>query len=135
MRKKAVLLVEDSPEVRKVVSEIVDFFGFNVTVASDGNEAWRKIRKNRFDLVITDMGMPNLTGDELTRKMRENDIETPVILIAGVDIAKGLVSSKTFSNCKFVQKPFIIEELRDTMADSLGLSGSSRKKHKTCKYS
>jgi len=119
MSRGAVLLVEDSIDVRNVISEIISGFGYSVSPAADGIDAWKMIRSDNFDLVITDIGLPNMAGDELIRKMRRNNINIPVILIAGVDIKKGSAYCDRLINCRFVQKPFAIDELRSSIVASL----------------
>lgn len=107
----AVLLVEDSKDVRNVVAEIVSLFGYDVTKTHDGIEAWCEISRNAFDLVITDMGLPKMGGEELLRKMRAENIDTPVIIIAGVDIKKCKKRFAGISSYSFIGKPFKIKEL------------------------
>ncbi len=107
----AVLLVEDSKDVRNVVAEMVSLFGYDVTKTDDGIEAWREISRNTFDLVITDMGLPKMGGEELLHKMRAKNIDTPVIIIAGVVIRKGNKRLAGLSSYSLIRKPFMIEEL------------------------
>lgn len=123
MSKGSVLLVEDSKDVRQVIGEIISLLGYEVTLVVDGVEAWEKIRENRYDLVITDMGLPNMNGEELTRKMRLEKIEIPVILIGGVAGKRKDFKSTRMPNCDFIQKPFKIEELKSKIAESLNPSG------------
>ena len=112
MTPRDVLLVEDSKDVRNVMAEMVSMFGFKVTKAIDGEDAWRKISRASFDLVISDMGLPNMNGEELVRKMRVHNIDTPVILITGVNFLRNKERFGDLSNYSFVQKPFKIEELK-----------------------
>ncbi|MEE9554268.1 MAG: response regulator [candidate division Zixibacteria bacterium] len=112
MSNGAVLLVEDSKDVRNVIAEIVSHFGYDVTKAIDGIDAWSKIAHHQYDLVISDMGLPNMGGEELVRKMRIENINIPVILIAGVDIKKGKNKLDDLSHYSFIRKPFKIEELQ-----------------------
>lgn len=125
-----VLLVEDSRDVRNVVAEIVSLLGYDVTLASDGVEAWKKLSEGRYDLVITDMGLPQMGGEDLIRKMRIEDINLPVILIAGVDAKTGKRKLEELPNCSFIQKPFKIEELKSIITESLKGGSRSRKSRK-----
>lgn len=123
----AVLLVEDSRDVRNVVAEIVSLFGYDVTKTDDGIEAWREISRNAFDLVITDMGLPKMGGEELLRKMRAKNIDTPVIIIAGVDIKKSKRRFSGISSYSFIGKPFKIEELEAEISRHLASSENETK--------
>lgn len=64
---------------------VLDGFGYNVTISIDSREALKLFKKhpNRFDVVVTDQGMPFLKGDELIAKMRQVRPEIPTILCAG----------------------------------------------------
>jgi two-component system response regulator (stage 0 sporulation protein F) len=131
MSRGKVLIVEDSQDVRNVMAEIVSLFGYDVSVAGDGLEAWNKIASFSYDLIITDMGMPKMGGEDLVRNMRQDDIDTPVMLVAGVDIKSAKSGNEALTNCRFIQKPFTIEDIRQTI--SLLLDTEMRKKTKKAK--
>lgn len=85
---KHILVVEDNPAMAAVIRFNLQRSGFQVTVARDGREAWERARKHQFDLVLTDHQMPEMTGTELCRRLREDAryARTPVVLLT----AKGL---------------------------------------------
>lgn len=126
-----VLIVEDSQDVRSVMAEIVSLFGYDVSVAENGLEAWRKLASFSYDLIITDVGMPKMGGEGLVNNMRQGGIDTPVILIAGVDIQKGKLNKDRLTNCTFVQKPFAIEDMKQVI---WGLLKTDSGKEKAKKY-
>lgn len=119
MASKSVLLIEDSLEVRDVVSEILVCYGYNVTLADNGLDAWEKVNTNAFDLVITDMGLPDMDGEEFVRKMRRNSIKTPVLLTTGVDMKKSRIKWDDFSNYRLLLKPFNISEIKTAISELL----------------
>ena len=127
MSKGSVLIVEDSQDVRNVMAEVVSLFGYDVSVAADGLEAWRKLASSSYDLIITDMGMPKMGGEDLVKKMRQSGIETPVILIAGVHIQKEKYNDDTLTNCRFVQKPFTIEDIEQAISGYLKAESQKKK--------
>jgi len=133
MSKGTVLIVEDSQDVRNVMAEIVSLFGYDVSVAGDGLEAWHKLASFSYDLIITDMGMPKMGGEDLVRNMRQGGIDTPVILIAGIDIQKGKFGGDTLTNCRFVQKPFTIEDIKQTISGLLKTDNRYEKRKKAKK--
>lgn len=126
-----VLIVEDSLDVRSVMAEIVSLFGYDVSVAEDGLEALRKLASHTYDLIITDMGMPRMGGEDLVRNMRQGGIETPVILIAGVDIQRRKLIEDSLTNCSFVQKPFIIEDIKEVISELLKIDAEKEINEKT----
>ena len=127
MSKGSVLIVDDSQDVRNLMAEVVSLFGYDVSVAGDGLEAWRKLASSSYDLIITDMGMPKMGGEDLVIKMRQSGIETPVILIAGVHIQKEKYSDSALTKCRFVQKPFAIEDIEQAISECLKADSQKKK--------
>jgi two-component system chemotaxis response regulator CheY len=110
-----VLLVEDSPAMRSLVGSMVtSIAGFTVREARSGTEALSCLAKERFDLIITDIQMPDFSGLELIRFVRESKEhrETPLFIIStegGVrDRERGLALGAN----EFLAKPFDPQELR-----------------------
>jgi two-component system, chemotaxis family, sensor kinase CheA len=77
------LLVEDSLVIRKQMQRILTTAGYAVTVAVDGADGWEKLQAERFDGVVSDVEMPNLSGLELTLRIRQqsNFNSLPVVLV------------------------------------------------------
>jgi two-component system, chemotaxis family, sensor kinase CheA len=81
--KTRILLVEDSIPIRTQVKRILDGAGYDVTAAVDGLDGFNKLRSGQFDAVVSDVEMPNLTGLELTARIRQYSEyeELPIILV------------------------------------------------------
>jgi chemotaxis protein histidine kinase CheA/ActR/RegA family two-component response regulator len=79
-----VLLVDDSAVTRAMVRRILEDAGFEVSVASGGEEAWRRLRDEQFDCLVTDIEMPDVDGLELTRRVRATSglDELPVVVVS-----------------------------------------------------
>lgn len=77
-----ILLAEDSNFYRNILSSYLTASGFNVTAVEDGQQAWELLQNEHFDIVITDIEMPNMTGLELTRKIKENPATNDIPVIA-----------------------------------------------------
>jgi two-component system, chemotaxis family, chemotaxis protein CheY len=80
-----IVVIDDSPVMIDVVSMVLDEMGHTVTTFLSGSEAMVKIPELDLDLVISDMHMPELSGLELTQKLRESErhAATPVLLLTG----------------------------------------------------
>jgi len=78
-----VLLVDDSPLLLELLGRELRQAGHAVGTASDGDEGLEKFREGRWDLVITDLQMPRMTGEELAKAIQADDPEFPVIIITG----------------------------------------------------
>jgi two-component system sensor histidine kinase and response regulator WspE len=85
--KKRVLVVDDSITVREVQRQILRTHGYQVEVAVDGQDGWNKVRAEPFDLVISDVDMPQVTGLELVRRIRDDYAlrDLPVIVVSYKD--------------------------------------------------
>ncbi len=77
-----VLLAEDSNFYRNILSSYLTAAGLNVTAVEDGQQAWELLQNEHFDIVITDIEMPNMTGLELTHKIKENPATKDIPVIA-----------------------------------------------------
>ncbi len=78
-----ILITDDEPVVRKVLSAMLSGMGYDVETAFGGPEAVRLFAERPFDLVITDMNMPVMNGCMLAKRIKNISSETPVIMITG----------------------------------------------------
>jgi CheY-like chemotaxis protein len=83
LSRRKVLVADDEPAVRAVVTRSLREAGYDVTAAEDGWSAWREAQNQGFDLVITDHAMPNMTGSKLVKRLRERYPALPIIMITG----------------------------------------------------
>jgi len=86
-KQKYILVVDDSISTREIEKSILESYGYIVSLASDGIEAFEKTKEFQFDLIITDVEMPNLDGFSLTEKLRKDELykNTPIILVTSLD--------------------------------------------------
>ncbi len=78
-----ILVVDDDPDVRRVLGDALQLFNYRVDTAGDGAVGWEALCANSYDLVITDHMMPNLTGLDLLRLLRAVRLDLPCLLISG----------------------------------------------------
>jgi two-component system sensor histidine kinase and response regulator WspE len=115
-RRKRILVVDDSATVREVERTILARHGFLVDTADDGLQAWNNVREKDYQLVITDVDMPNMDGIELLFQIREQAEleELPVIIVSykdrEEDRQRGLTAGAdyyltkgSFSNQRFIE--------------------------------
>ncbi len=89
-QKDSILVVEDSITVRNVLRNIIEASGFRVSTAVDGMEAYEKLQKEAFSLVVSDIDMPRMNGFELTTKIRDDNqlTDVPVVLVTSLESAE-----------------------------------------------
>jgi DNA-binding response OmpR family regulator len=126
---KRILVVDDEIMTRNLLFEVLSDRGFKVTLAKDGRDCLNQMKKNRFDLLITDIHMPRLDGIEMLRRMKRDKRREKVIVISGmagepIDLdRKDILPIFTM-----LQKPFQIN--RFLAAVLAVLAGSDKKQKK-----
>jgi signal transduction histidine kinase/ActR/RegA family two-component response regulator len=116
VRKLRVLVVDDEPMVRQLVTEYLTGDGHAVETASDGNQGLDKFRKGTFDLVLTDRAMPEMSGDHLADAVKAASPGTPVIMLTGFGDIMLARDEKPASVDLIVAKPVTVEGLREAIA-------------------
>ncbi len=114
---KAILIVDDEEIIREFLSEVLE--DYDITVACDGDEAIEKIKNKHFDLVITDLRMPKVPGEEVVKAAREQSEDTRVIVISGYSSLYTVSQSVNNGACAFLSKPFSINELMQSVDSAL----------------
>jgi CheY-like chemotaxis protein len=114
-RKRQVLVVDDNEAVRDVLSRMLSFLGYDVTLAGNGIEAGSLFLTGDYDLVITDLQMPLMNGWELARLIKEQSPNTPVMVVSGA--CDETYWEKTNMNCvdAIIPKPFRMKEIEETV--------------------
>ena len=109
--KTAILIVEDEENIRTGLRDFLEFRGFCVAEAADGVEAQRSVAENHFDLILLDLMLPSVSGEELCRQWRENDVQTPIIMLTAKGQEKERVTGLNLGADDYVTKPFSLAEL------------------------
>jgi len=104
-----ILLIEDMSGVQRAITSMLKGFGHSVIAVGDGAQGLDMLKRQRFDLVITDMMMPELDGSEVLAQLRASANRTPVIAIsgggAGISADMALRAAKTTADA-YLEKPF-----------------------------
>ena len=116
--KKSVLIVDDEEIIRNFLLEVLGE-KYDVSLASDGDEAIEQIKKRRFDLIITDLKMPRVPGEEVVKFAQQQDPTSRVIVISGFSSLYMVSQSINNGACAFLSKPFTIKKLMQTVTDAV----------------
>lgn len=110
---KRILVVDDSAAVRQSVSYVLDQAGYEIVQAVDGADALTKLDGSAFDLIVTDVNMPNMDGIELTAKVRGLDQYkfTPVVVLTTESQQSKMSAGKEAGATGWIVKPFNSEKL------------------------
>jgi CheY-like chemotaxis protein len=115
-----VLVVDDEPLVREVLSVYLSEDEHQITTAANGREALEKFRAAEFDLVLTDRAMPEMNGDQFAREVKKLKPAMPVILLTGFGDLMSGAGEKPEGVDLVVGKPFTLNTLREAIARSVG---------------
>lgn len=113
-------MVDDEPLLRSLLSRALAHANFEVVEAASGPAALQLLCTEPFDLVISDVQMPLMTGIELLRKLRQHEPELPVVLISGVFELAPDQSLADIGAFAILAKPFRFEELHEVALRALG---------------
>ena len=105
-----ILIVDDEPKIVRLVSDYLEAAGFGVLAAGSGEEALMRVRTERPDLVVLDLGLPGLDGLDVTRTLRR-DGELPVIMLTARDDETDRIIGLELGADDYVTKPFSPREL------------------------
>jgi len=107
----SILVVEDEGKILTALKDFLDFHGFKVTEAVDGLEAERLVAKELFDLILLDLMLPKISGEQLCRKWRQEGLQTPIIMLTAKGQEKEKVAGLDLGADDYITKPFSLEEL------------------------
>ena len=110
MRAATILVVDDEPQIRRVLRTTLTAEGYTIVEARDGTEAFEKVRSVKPDLILLDMNMPGLDGLQTCREIRSGS-EVPIIMLTVRSAEKDKVRALDAGADDYVVKPFGIQEL------------------------
>lgn len=112
MAEKLVLVVDDSPLLRRMIAQVLQREGYRVETAADGEEALAKIRELNPDIVLLDVVMPKKDGYQVVQELRRLRRHLPhIILLSGVDSGPALQQARQLGVDEVLPKPFSPVEL------------------------
>lgn len=112
------LIIDDEKSIRNTLKEILEFEGHEVDVAADGVEGLEKATSDNYDVIFSDIKMPNMDGMELLEKLAETNIDSSVIMISGhgsIDSAVECIKKGAFD---FIQKPLDLNRILITLRNA-----------------
>ena|ERR1041384_283556 len=118
--KRTILVVDDEPEIRKLVGAMVSNFGYAVLTADSGEHALRIYQKNGpIDLLITDVVAPGMSGPMLADKLTELQPGLKVLYISGYDNTHVVQKYVVDKGHELLAKPFTVEEIQSKVREIL----------------
>ena len=105
------LVVEDEPNIRELLATSLRFAGFEVHTAGDGATALKLAEAERPDLLVLDVMLPDMDGFAVTRRLRDQGRQLPVVFLTARDSTDDKITGLTVGGDDYVTKPFSLEEV------------------------
>jgi len=123
--KLRLLAIDDDPDVSRVMCRMLERNGHDVTAASSGTEGIQKFSEGTFDVVLTDRAMPDMSGDEVAKRVKELQPDMAVLMITGFgSMMKDQGQHPDYVD-KILNKPYTKQELLGAISELLSLSGAA----------
>jgi CheY-like chemotaxis protein len=116
--RKSALIIDDKQEIRTATKTFLALAGFDATLASDGLEAKDIIGRQGFDLVVSDIEMPNMNGFEVLSFIRRNpaSAKTPVIMLSSLEGDDVKARCEKLGAQAYIVKPFTFDSMKGALA-------------------
>lgn len=122
MGKKKILIVDDEADLVDIIRMRLNGEGYDVVTAGDGQEGLDKARSSKPDLILLDVSMPKLSGEEVLEKLKEDKstASIPVVMLTAKSEVEDIVKYMTVGGAKdYVVKPFLSEDFLDKVHSAL----------------
>ena len=111
MKKNNILIVEDEPNLGKILQDYLKLKGYKITLAVDGEDGLSKFSKDNFDFIILDIMMPKKDGFSLAKDIREINIIVPILFLTAKNMKENIIKAFKLGADDYLTKPFSMEEL------------------------
>jgi DNA-binding response OmpR family regulator len=118
---KRILVVDDDVDTRALMVDILEEDGYYVHACPSAEEAVSVLRREKFDLILSDIKMPRMSGIDLLLHVRRMNLDTEVILITAFASVKTAVQALRGEAFDYLMKPFSLSEFRQRVGDALRL--------------
>ncbi len=116
---KKVLIVDDDPVVRILASEFLGSRGYDVETLDNGTECLAKLNKEQPDVLVLDMLMPDLTGIDVLKQLKDNPqtSKIPIVMLSADTDSEAVLQNADVSADCYVRKPFSVSEIVQAMEE------------------
>jgi two-component system response regulator (stage 0 sporulation protein F) len=115
-----ILIVDDEEHTRLGYAEVLKLDGYSVETAENGQEGFNKATEDNFDIIITDLRMPETDGITFIQNLREHNISVPVLVITAFGSYKTYKSAKNLGVIEYLNKPIRAKDLKNAIEKITG---------------
>lgn len=116
----SILLVEDDALLRGVIFDALALYCDHVQCAQDGQEGLEYFYQNNFNVIITDINLPKMSGLAMAKTIRQSNNDISIIILTAYDTSDNIYASMDICACAFLHKPFELEQLYNTLLMCIG---------------
>ena len=124
----AILVVDDDVALAESLCRLLGKAGYDVTAAADGRAAIATLLHGTFDAIVSDIQMPDMDGIQLLRRVRERDLDVPVILMTGQPTIDSAIRAVEYGALRYISKPFSGADLISIVGNAVRLRRLARTK-------
>ena len=117
MSNKKILVIDDEKNIRELFSDFLSWYGYYVMTVENGSEGLRRLKEANFDVVLSDINIPGISGIELMKIVREEKIDVFFVLFTGIDVDIARRISEQQAADGFIEKPFSIRQIIHLIED------------------
>ena len=117
-----ILIIDDERSIRRALTEILEFENYTVESVEDGIAGIEEAKNNNYDVIFCDIKMPQMDGIEVLTKLKNDGLETPIIMISGHGNIETAVDSIKNGAYDFIEKPLDLNRILVTIKNALDLT-------------
>lgn len=124
--KSPILLIDDEKRMVDSMQFLLVQSGYKVEVAYSGRQGLSKIEHNHYDVVVTDLKMPEVDGEQIIKYIRDNNVESMIVVITGHASTESAIEAVHYNVYEYITKPFEFERLEAAVAGALARLKTNR---------
>lgn len=132
---KKALVIDDTKGIRLLLTECLELYGYKVFPVSSGQEALDVLNKESIDLAFIDIRMPEISGTEVLRRIREQGLNMPVVIMTAFATVKNAIDCTRLGAVAYLQKPFTAEKVKSVLKEIFENEPADDAKKEPLKYS
>jgi signal transduction histidine kinase len=129
-QKTKVLLIEDEKDVRESYEDMLSLLGYETGMAENGKEGLEKLKKDKYDIVLTDLNMPVMNGLETLRRIKKKDADIEVIVITGFATIENAIGAMKQGAFDYITKPVSIDHVKIVLSKCIQQINARRENKK-----
>ncbi len=119
MKNRQILVIEDDANIRRGIVDLLESEGYEVTQSGNGADGLKLFKQGKFDLVLLDLMMPEMSGYDVCKEIRKRDTQTPVVMLTAKSQEIDKVVGLELGADDYITKPFGVRELIARVAAAL----------------